>query len=243
MRFRKSYEVPSSILSMAILMTGIAAFGSIAAAQFSETPNSDASAAKEPVVVAKAKKHIAHKAPKRAATMSEAAAPEPATPAAPPQVIQPAENKGSVPFDFTAQLEKAGASACRGQVNDLAKSTMGSVVKFNTMSNWSRVAGDKRAVSLAIGQKYADGSAVAFSVSQVIAAPNQQGTCDSFALQVLPSPLSCGKLRDTIAAAHGQQIGDLAGIPLMQDGAARTMLVPTTANTCVLVATRSIYAR
>lgn len=243
MRFHKSPGVPHSIVLMTIILTGIATFGSIAGAQFSEAPNPGASAVEEPVVVAKTKKHVAHRVLKRATKMSEAAVPQPAPPAAPPQVTQPAQDKGSIQSDFTAQLDKAGASACRGQVNALAKATMEGVVKYNTMSNWSKVAGDKRAVSLAIGQKYADGSAVPFSLSQVISAPNQQGTCDSFALQVFPSPLSCGKLRDTIAAAHGQQIGDLAGIPLMQDGTTRTMLVPTTANTCVLIATRSIYAK
>ena len=151
---------------------------------------------------------------------------------------------GKAPFEFSAQLDRAGASACRTQLNALAVSTMGSVETFNTVSSWSQAAGDKRAVSIAIGQKYPDGSAVPFGASEIIATPNQQGSCDGFSVQIIPSPTSCTKLRESMTTQRGQQLGDLAGISVMQDnGGGRTMLVPTKADTCVLVATRTSYAK
>ncbi len=142
--------------------------------------------------------------------------------------------------DFAMQLKKAGAGACGNQINSLAGTTMGSVVSFNTLSNWSKGAGDSRVVSLEIGQKYAEGSAVPYGVSTVMAAPNRRGTCDGYAVQILPSPASCSKLRESLGGA-GRQISDLVGIPIMQTESVRTMLIPTAANTCVLVATKSLY--
>ena len=255
MRFWTLTEGRRSFVAAAVLVTSVAAFGWSVAAQDAEPPTVDT-----PTVKTK-KRHSTRKAPLKSAE-SNAATAAPLRSVAPPEApsaqssavptgataapataaVSAPPGKGAEPIEFTAQLDKAGASACSSQVNALATSTMGSVVKYNTVSNWSEVGGDKRAVSVAIGQKYADGSAVPFSVSQVIASPNRAGSCDGFTVQVFPSPLPCEKLRDSLAS-RGRQIGDLAGIPLMQDATARTMLIPTVGNACVLVATRTVYAK
>lgn len=190
----------------------------------------------------KKKRHVAQKAPaaapaasKRADGDAQAPAPSPGKAGAPPA--------DKPRFEFSAQLDRAGASSCKAQVNALAGSTMASVESFNTVSSWSQVNGDQHPVSIAIGQKYASGSPVPYGISEVIAAPNAKGGCDGLTVQVMPSPLSCAKVREAISARHGRQVGDLAGIPLMQEAGANTMLVPTAADTCVLVATRTAYAK
>lgn len=237
-------------------LVGICALGVRTFAQ-GDAPDTSAPAASQDAgeraqdALKKKRHRAAHKAPAKPTETTQGAtsgpgAAGPAQQTADAGTASDAEKTGKPAnaFDFAAQLDRAGASACHSQINALATSTMGKVERFNTVSNWSQTAGDKRPVSLAIGQRYPSGSAVPFSLSQVISAPNQQGSCDGFTVQVLPSPLSCAKLRDALAAQHGQQIADLAGIPLMQDTAAgQTMLVPTGTNTCVLVATRSFYAK
>lgn len=223
-----------ALLSAVSIGVGFGVFRSTLHAESADpdaTAPSDPSAAEAP---AKRKSRLAARKARQKAAQAGSAKEPTAAAAAAPSAASPA---------FSAQLDKAGASTCSAELNALASATMGGVSKYNLVSNWSTSAGDKRSVSVAIGQRYQDGSAVPYGVSQVIASPNRAGSCDGFALQVLPSPLPCDRLRQTMATQHGQQIGDLAGISLMQDATGRTLLVPTAANTCVLVATRTAYAK
>lgn len=64
--------------------------------------------------------------------------------------------------------------------------------------------------------------------------------CDGLALQVIPSPLPCARLRQTIVS-RGKLIAELVGLPLLQDSDGQIMLVPTAANTCVLIGLRIAY--
>ena len=161
------------------------------------------------------------------------AATAPAAPGAPAAAASP---------NVAAKLVENGAGTCAPQLNALASGTMGGVSQFNTVSKWATSAVDKRLVSVLIGQKYPGSGAVPFGATSVMAAPNAQGSCDAMAVQVLPSPLPCAKLRETMAT-QGKQIGNLADIALMQDPAGETLLVPTSTNTCVLVGLRAAFAK
>lgn len=179
--------------------------------------------------------------PKKAKPADRPAAAAPtAAPAAPP-ASAPAAQAAPAP-DFAARLKENGAGTCAAQVDALAAGSMGNVKSFNTASGWATAGGDRRVVSLSIGQRYADGSAVPYGATSVVAAPDGRGSCDALAVQVVPSPLPCTKLRESMSVG-GKQIGDLAGVPLMQDAGGQTMLVPTAANTCVLVGLRAAYAK
>ena len=147
----------------------------------------------------------------------------------------------AAPTDIAAPLVKSGAGTCAAQVNALASATMGGVVSFNTAAHWALTKPDQRPVSVFIGQKFAN-PAVPYGATGVFATPNGQSGCDGLSVQVVPSAMSCSKLRETLSA-HGKQIGDLAGIPLMEDAGGQTMLVPTAADACVMVGVRSAYAK
>ena len=118
---------------------------------------------------------------------------------------------------------------------------MGGVKEFNVAAHWAGVSPDQRAVSVFIGQRFGVTS-VPFGATGVVAAPNGMGSCDGVAVQIVPSPLSCTKLRAAIST-RGKQIADLAGVPLMEDAGGQTMLVPTGADGCVLVGVKSVYAK
>ena len=165
-----------------------------------------------------------------------------AAPQAPPAPGAPAASAATAPSPVSAKLSENGAGACAAQLEALAAGTMGGVSQFNTVSKWATGTPDKRLVGVLIGQKYAAAGAVPYGAATVMAAPNAQGSCDALAIQVLPSPLPCAKLRDTMAA-QGRQIGELADSALMQDPAGETLLVPTSTNTCVMVALRSAFAK
>lgn len=168
-----------------------------------------------------------HAAPKPAATKPVPGSAADAAPAASP---------------ITAKLKEVGAGACTGQIEGLAAGAMGGVAQFNTVSSWASLSADKRPVGVSIGQNYGSGKPVPYGATSIFAAPNGQGSCDAMAVQIVPSPLPCDQLRQTMSA-NGRQIGDLAGVPVMQDAGGQTLLVPTAANACVVVGLRNAYAK
>ena len=114
---------------------------------------------------------------------------------------------------------------------------VGSTSDLNTDLHLSDVGG------VAFGQTYPDGQPVPLGVTCILAAPNPQGTCDGVATQGVPRPLSCAKLRETMAATR-KPTGDLVGIKHLKGASSvQTMLVPSAANTCVLVTPMAIHAR
>lgn len=145
-------------------------------------------------------------------------------------------------FDPAAKLTSVGAGLSAAQIDAAAAATMGGVASSNTLSSWPKTAIDQRMASVSIGQKYPAGSAAPYGATTVIAAPNLVGACDAVAVHVLPSPLSCDQVRANMAA-RSNLIGDLAGVPVMQDGNIETLLVPTGANTCVLVGVRTAFSK
>ena len=72
-------------------------------------------------------------------------------------------------------------------------------------------------------------------------APNGSDGCDGASVQVLPSPIDCPTLQQDILK-RGKLIGDLAGVPFIQDVSSQVALVATSANTCVMVSIHSAFA-
>lgn len=143
--------------------------------------------------------------------------------------------------DIAAKLKASGAGLCAAAINRSAASTMHGVTAFDVASHWTTAAPDRRAVSVLIGQKFNETSGVPFGATGIFAAPNGAGSCDSVSVQIVPSPLSCARIQEAMSA-RGRKIGDLAGLPLMEDAGGQTLLVPTAANTCVLLGMASSYA-
>lgn len=143
--------------------------------------------------------------------------------------------------DFAARLEQAGATTCAHSIDALANASMQGTTASANASNWFIAAPNARPVNIVIAQKFAAPS-VPYGATDIFASPAPQAKCDAFALQVIPSPLSCDQLRQNIVA-RGKMIAELVGIPLLQDVNGQIILVPTQANACVLIGLRIAYAR
>jgi hypothetical protein len=108
-----------------------------------------------------------------------------------------------------------------------------------TASSWFVAAPNERPVNVIIAQKFAAAN-VPYGATDIFASPEPNAKCDAFVVQVVPSPLPCEKLRQTIVL-RGKIIAELVGIPLLQDSSGQVMLVSTAANTCVLIGLRMAY--
>lgn len=156
--------------------------------------------------------------------------------AAPPALRLP----GNPTRNFAARLEQAGATKCARRIDELADASMQGTTASANASSWFAAAPNERPVNLVIAQKFA-AATVPYGATDIFASPAANARCDALALQVIPSPLSCKKLRQAVAA-RGKLIAELVGIPLLQDSNGQVMLVPTSSNTCVLIGLRIAYA-
>jgi hypothetical protein len=143
--------------------------------------------------------------------------------------------------NFAARLQQAGATKCAQRIDQLAAASMQGTTATADASNWFVAAPNERPVNIVIAQKFAARN-VPFGATDIFASPGPDARCDAVALQVIPSPLPCEKLRQAIAS-HGKMIAELVGEPLLQDSNGQIMLVPTAANACVLIGVRIAYAR
>jgi hypothetical protein len=82
-------------------------------------------------------------------------------------------------------------------------------------SSWFIAAPNEGAVNVVIAQKFA-ATNVPYGATDIFASPEPKAKCDAMALQVIPSPLSCERLRQTLAA-HGMVIAELVGLPLLAE--------------------------
>lgn len=156
---------------------------------------------------------------------------------------QPAALPGASPAaatDFAARLEAAGATTCAHSIDALADASMQGTTASADASNWFIAAPNERPVNVVIAQKFAAPS-VPYGAIDIFASPAAKAKCDAMAVQVIPSPLSCAQLRQTIAT-RGKMIAELVGLPLLQDSSGQIMLIPTRANACVLIGMRIAYA-
>ena len=166
----------------------------------------------------------------------------PKPPAAPARPAPAAAAQAPAPGVFSAKLKEAGIKNCLATVDGLAARTMDGVTGYSPASNWNVTAPDQHLTSVLLGQRFANTPNLPYGLSGIISAPNGKGKCDGVSLQVLPSPLACKDLAANIAKG-GKLLGDLSGVALLQDGNNNQVaLIPTAANTCVMVAIRLDYA-
>lgn len=166
------------------------------------------------------------------------------TPAAPvptqPNPDAAAEAKPA-PATFSGRLGEAGVKTCLAQFDDLGGKTMDGVTAFVPASNWNATAPEAHMASVLIGQKYGNSAKLPFGLTGIVGAPDGHGKCDGVSFQILPSPASCESLQQNILQ-KGKLLGNLAGLPFLQDVNSQVVLIPTAGPGCVLVAIRTEYA-
>lgn len=164
----------------------------------------------------------------------------PPAPVAPPPA-DAAAAAAPVPAAFSSRLREAGVSACLPQLDALGSRTMEGVTAFAPASNWNQSAPESHLVSIFLGQKYGNQSKLPFGFTGLFGAPDGRGKCDGISVQVLPSPVNCPDLQASILL-KGKLLGNLAGLPFLQDVNSQVVLVPTAGPGCVLVAIHTEYA-
>jgi hypothetical protein len=141
--------------------------------------------------------------------------------------------------NFAARLQQAGATTCARRIDELAVASLQGATATANVSSWFVAAPNERPVNVVIAQKFAAAN-VPYGATDIFASPEPNAKCDAFSVQVVPSPLSCERLRQIISS-HGRVVADLVGIPFLQDSNGQIMLVPTPANACVLIGLRMAY--
>jgi hypothetical protein len=173
---------------------------------------------------------------------SVAAAPTPtANTAAKPTVATTTPAKAA-DFQTMDQLQKAGVKRCLQLAQAVGQATMVGTSEYAAASTWHSKQPDSRFSVSMIGQKFGPGdNTIANGVSGVFSTPTAEGRCDAAALQIIPTSEPCSKTQTQILE-KGKSLGNLAGVPLMQNAAnAQVMLIPAPNNTCVLVALSTVY--
>ena len=145
-------------------------------------------------------------------------------------------------YKFAKELAAAGVKGCAPLVEAMSGNLMQGATEFATVSNWNKDAPNGRIVSTLTGQKFGSSPAVPNGLAGVFASPQPDGKCDAVSVQVVPSPANCATLQTAIAKS-GKTLGALAGVPVMSDGSGQVMLVPTGANTCIIVGIKIAYAK
>jgi hypothetical protein len=160
-----------------------------------------------------------------------AAAPaaKPATSASPEAEIQTME-----------QLSKAGVKNCLQIAKAVGQATMFGT-EYAAASTWNSKQPDNRFSVSMIGQKLAPNAGATNGISGVFSAPTANGKCDAAAVQIIPTQDPCSKIQAQVLE-KGKLLGDLAGIPILQNAAnAQVMLIPAPSNSCVVVALSTAY--
>lgn len=177
---------------------------------------------------------------------------EKSKPAAPKkEAASPAKTDGSAaksaegkPADFQTmeQLQKAGIKRCLQLAQAVGQATMVGTSEYAAASTWHSKQPDQRFSVSMIGQKFSGAdTTISNGVSGVFSAPTAEGRCDAAALQIIPTSEPCSKTQAQILE-KGKSLGNLAGVPLLQNAAsAQVLLIPAANNTCVLVALSTVY--
>lgn len=169
--------------------------------------------------------------PEKAAEPAKAAAPAAAVAAgaAPAGEIQTME-----------QLTKAGVKSCLQIAKAVGQATMFGT-EYAAASTWHSKQPDNRFSVSMIGQKLAPNAGATNGISGVFSTPTANGKCDAAAVQIIPTQDACSKIQSQVME-KGKLLGDLAGIPILQNAAnAQVMLIPASNNSCVVVALSTAY--
>jgi len=164
--------------------------------------------------------------------------------AAAPAKTEPAKAAEGKPADFQTmdQLQKAGVKRCLQLAQAVGQATMVGTSEYAAASTWHSKQPDQRFSVSMIGQKFgAADSTISNGVSGVFSSPTAEGRCDAAAVQIIPTSEPCSKTQAQILL-KGKSLGNLAGVPLLQNAAnAQVMLIPAANNSCVLVALSTVY--
>ncbi|MEQ1696947.1 MAG: hypothetical protein ABL901_14015 [Hyphomicrobiaceae bacterium] len=145
-------------------------------------------------------------------------------------------------FQTMDQLQKAGVKRCLQLAQAVGQATMVGTSEYAAASTWHSKQPDQRFSVSMIGQKFGAGdSSIHNGVSGVFSSPTADGKCDAAAVQIIPTSEPCSKTQAQILE-KGKSLGNLAGVPLLQNAAsAQVMLIPAANNSCVLVALSTVY--
>lgn len=141
---------------------------------------------------------------------------------------------------FVQRLAQAGVKTCLPRIAQMGAASMGNVTTFGFASDWNKKFPNTHMAGVLLGQKYGNSPKIPQGFTGVFGAPNGAGRCDGVAVQVLPSPLPCQALQQNIQQKKGKELGNLAGVAFLEDASGQELLVPTAANTCVLVSVLNI---
>ena len=184
--------------------------------------------------------------PKKADTgggwFSKPAKEEPAAKAAPAAKPASSDASGAAQAEIQTleQLSKAGVKSCLQIAKAVGQATMFGT-EYAAASTWNTKQPDSRFSVSMIGQKLAPNSGATNGISGVFSAPTSNGKCDAAAVQIIPTQDACSKIQ-TQVLEKGKLLGDLAGIPILQNAAdAQVMLIPAAGNSCVVVALSTAY--
>jgi hypothetical protein len=155
----------------------------------------------------------------------------------------PAASGGTAPaaeIQTMDQLSKAGVKSCLQIAKAVGQATMFGT-EYAAASTWNSKQPDNRFSVSMIGQKLAPNAGATNGISGVFSAPTANGKCDAAALQIIPTQDACSKIQSQVLE-KGKLLGDLAGIPILQNAAnAQVMLIPASGNSCVVVALSTAY--
>lgn len=166
-----------------------------------------------------------------------AAAPAAVTPAA---SAAPAAGAATAEIQTMEQLSKAGVKSCLQIAKAVGQATMFGT-EYAAASTWNSKQPDNRFSVSMIGQKLAPNAGATNGISGVFSSPTANGKCDAAAVQIIPTQDACSKIQ-THVLEKGKLLGDLAGIPILQNAAnAQVMLIPAASNSCVVVALSTAY--
>ena len=166
-----------------------------------------------------------------------------AAPAAKPSAVPAAAAAPAAPqseIQTMDQLAKAGVKSCLQIAKAVGQATMFGT-EYAAASTWHSKQPDSRFSVSMIGQRLLPESGATNGISGVFSAPTSNGKCDAAALQIIPTQDACSKIQAQVME-KGKLLGDLAGIPILQNAAnAQVMLIPAAANGCVVVALSTAY--
>ncbi|MEQ1669602.1 MAG: hypothetical protein ABL893_01960 [Hyphomicrobium sp.] len=167
-----------------------------------------------------------------------AAKPTQAAPSAKPATVTVEPAQGEI--QTMEQLSKAGVKSCLQIAKAVGQATMFGT-EYAAASTWNSKQPDNRFSVSMIGQKLAPNAGATNGISGVFSAPTSNGKCDAAAVQIIPTQDACAKIQ-TQVLEKGKLLGDLAGIPILQNAAnAQVMLIPAASNSCVVVALSTAY--
>ena len=138
------------------------------------------------------------------------------------------------------QLSKADVKNCLQIAKAVGQATMFGT-EYAAASTWNSKQPDNRFSVSMIGQKLAPNAGATNGISGIFSAPTANGKCDAAAVQIIPTQNACSKIQSQVLE-KGKLLGDLAGIPILQNAAnAQVMLIPAASNSCVVVALSTAY--